>query len=388
MQKYRYPSRSGHRSRLLVDGDRFVPAMEEQIAAAREYVLLEMYLIESGRLAGRIIDALVDAVARGVRVCLLLDAYGARALRRSDRQRLRAAGVELTFYNPLRLNRWTRNLMRNHRKLLLVDGRVIITGGAGITDSFDPAIRPRHYWHETMLELSGPCVRDWQELFAKTWNRWAHQPLVLPASSPSVATGDGVGRVAIQDRTVAGSEIMRSYVKRIRHARQRVWLATAYFVPPWKLRRALRRQARRGRDVRLLLPGPRIDHPGVRHMGRRFYLNLLCSGVRIYEFQPRFLHAKLLLCDGWVSIGSCNADGWNYRWSLEANQELEDPMLQRQVEEMFANDFSASEEILYQDWMQRSWLRQLREWFWGRVAAFLGRFSDHNNGLPDSDDHL
>ena len=388
MQKNRFPSRFGHRSRLLVDGAQFIPAMEEQIAAARDYVLLEMYLIESGRLAERIIDGLVAAVARGVRVCLLLDAYGARALRRRDRQRLLEGGVELTFYNPLRLSRWTRNLLRNHRKLLLVDGCVVFTGGAGITDLFDPTISPRHYWHEAMLELYGPCVHDWQELFAKTWNRWAKQPITLLPLAPPAEKGEGVGQVAVQDRTVAGSEIMRSYVKRIRRARQRVWLATAYFVPPWKLRRALRRQARLGRDVRLLLPGPRIDHPGVRHMGRRFYLRLLRSGVRIYEFQPRFLHVKLLLCDGWISIGSCNADGWNYRWSLEANQELEDPKLQRQAEEMFVNDFAASEEILYQDWMQRPWLRHLREWFWGRVAALLGWFSNRKNGGPDADDHL
>ncbi len=386
MQKYRFPSRFGHRSRLLVDGDQFFPAMEEQIAAARDYLLLEMYLFESGRLAERIIDGLLAAVARGVRVCLLLDAYGARALCRRDRQRLLAAGVELTFYNPLRLSRWTRNLLRNHRKLLLVDGRVVFTGGAGITDLFDPAIRPHHYWHEAMLELHGPCVRDWQALFAKTWDRWAQQPLTLLPPAPPAAAGEGAGRVAVQDRTVAGSEIMRSYVKRIRRARKRVWFATAYFVPPWKLRRALRRQARRGRDVRLLLPGPCTDHSGVRHMGRRFYLRLLRSGVRIYEFQPRFLHVKLLLCDGWISIGSCNADGWNYRWSLEANQELEDRQLQQQAEELFATDFAASEEIRYQDWLQRSWLRHLREWFWGRIAALLAWFSDRKNGRPDSDD--
>src|SRR5690606_26145988 len=111
-------------------------------------------------------------------------------------------------------------------------------------------------------------------------------------------------------------EVRRSFVRAVRAAGRRVWLATAYFVPSWKLRRALRRAAHRGVDVRLLLPGPITDHPGVRHAGRRLYSRLLRNGVHIFEYQPRFSHTKLMLCDDWVSTGSSNSDRWNLHWNL------------------------------------------------------------------------
>jgi cardiolipin synthase len=379
MRKYRYPRRQGDDYRLLVGGGEFFPEMEKSIADAGSQVLLEMYLFESGGLADRFILLLLAAAKRNVRVCLLLDAYGAIALRRSDRQRLIAGGVELTFYNPLGLKRWTRNLLRNHRKLLVVDNRVAYTGGAGITDSFDPSLN-LSYWQDTMLAISGPSVQDWTHLFTQTWNRWAESPLGPNLEEASDPKKPGVvGRLTVQGRRVGSSEIMRSYIRLVRRAKNRIWLATPYFVPPWKLRRALRRQARRGRDVRLLLPGPRTDHPAVRIMGGRFYHRLLVNGVRIFEYQPRFLHTKMLLCDSWVSTGSSNADGWNYRWNLEANQEVRDEDLALQVEGMFREEFSQSREISNQEWGRRGWIRRLLEWFWGRVAAWLVRFSDRDS---------
>jgi len=177
------------------------------------------------------------------------------------------------------------------------------------------------------------------------------------------------------------SEIMRSFVTHIRHARERVWLATAYFAPPWKLRRALRRAARRGVDVRLMLPGPQTDHPAVRHLGSRYYDRLLRNGVRIFEYQPRFLHAKVLLCDDWMSIGSTNGDRWNYHLNLEANQELREPKIINRVRNLFEEDFGRCTEQLLEPWRHRSWRRRWPEWFWGKIAAVLARFGiPYNNG--------
>jgi phosphatidylserine/phosphatidylglycerophosphate/cardiolipin synthase-like enzyme len=387
--RYLFPERPGNGFRLLVDGDRFFPVMEAAIAGARRYVLLEMYLCESGRLVERFFAVLAGAARRGVRVCVLLDDYGAFGLRRADRQRLTEAGVELAFYNPLRFYRWSRNLWRDHRKLLIVDGKAAYTGGVGLVDAFDPRLRPGSWWHEVMLEIRGPCVADWQALFARVWNRWAVTALsACPDGGAVQAAGGGIGRVAVQKGVMGRSEIMRSYVRRVRRAEQRVWLATAYFVPPWKLRRALRRSARRGRDVRLLLPGAHTDHRAVWYMGRRYYQRLLRAGVRIFEYQPRFSHYKLLLCDDWVSIGSSNADAWNYRWNLEANQELRDAALIGRVAALLEEDFAHSREILPADWQRRSWHRRAGEWFWGKVQALLGRFSDRRQARSGPDDRL
>jgi phosphatidylserine/phosphatidylglycerophosphate/cardiolipin synthase-like enzyme len=383
--KYRFAWRVGNRFRLLVDGDRFFPVMQDSIAAARRYVLLEMYLCESGRVVDRFVERLQAAARRGVRVCVLLDAYGALGLRRSDRKRLTDAGVELAFYNPLGFFRWRSNLFRDHRKLLLVDGEVGFTGGTGLTDAFDPGVASGSWWHEAMLEIRGPCLGDWQALFARTWNRWAQSPLsAVPGGSWAQDEG-GRGRVTLQRGIKGRSEIIRSYVRQIRRARSRVWMATAYFVPSWKLRQCLRRSAREGRDVRLLLPGALNDHPAVWYMGRRYYHRLLKSGVRIFEYQPRFTHYKMLMCDDWVSFGSCNADAWNYRWNLEANQEAVDASLSTQAAALLETDFGRSVEIRLEDWVMRSWRKRLREWFWGKVQALLGWFSDRKRRIGEDD---
>ncbi len=372
----RFPWREGNRYRLLVDGGEFFPAMLESIAAARRYVLLEMYLFESGRLADRFIDALIGAVGRGVSVHVLIDDLGSYLLRRKDRQRLVEGGVRLVIYNPLRASLWFRNLLRDHRKLLAADGEVAFTGGAGLTDQFDPQLNPDLYGHETMLEIRGPCVQDWEALFVRAWERWGGGTLDLPAKAwPADPRGQG-GQLAVHTRALTQSEIMRSVVGRIRQARRRVWLATAYFLPTRKLRVALRRAARAGLDVRLILPGHLTDHPSVRLAGRRYYERLLRHGVRIFEYQPRFLHAKVALCDDWISLGSSNLDRWNHRWCLEANQELDDPRLVREIEELFAADFLQSEEILYPQWRSRPRLGRLVEGVMGRIEAILIHISD------------
>jgi len=384
--KYRFPWRRGNQYRLLVDGDIFYSAMLTGIAAARHYVLLEMYLFESGRTADRFTEALTAAAARGVEVYLLLDGYGALRLTRKDRQRLVAGGVELVFYNPLRLGRWQHNLFRDHRKLLLVDGDVAFTGGAGIADEFDPVVNPEQFWHETMLEIRGPVVGDWQTLFVEVWNRWSDRRLQLPQPTRPDERDGRRGRVVAQRTFPGRSEVMRSHVSRIRGSRRRVWLATAYFVPSWKLRRALRRAAGKGADVRLLLPGPLSDHPAVRHVSRRDYESLLRAGARIFEYQPRFLHAKILLCDDWVSVGSSNLDRWNYHWNLEANQELIDPEVAEQVQSLFLNDFAHSREVDYHHWRNRSWSRRLQERAWFKVSAILSRFAEKKRSRPGSEE--
>ena len=387
LHRYRFPWRSNHRFRLLVDGRAFYAAMLERIAQAERYVLFEMYLFESGRVADRFILAMIEACQRGVRVYLFLDAFGSLWLRKKDRQRLVRAGIHLTFYNPLRTLRLHRNLFRNHRKLLVVDGLVAYTGGAGISDAFDPDERPDGYWHEAMIEVCGPNVSDWETLFAESWQRWGGVPLEIePPSVLPLFPGGPAGRVVVHGHAMSPSEIIRSYVGHIRRAKQRVWLASAYFVPPWKLRRALRRAARRGTDVRLMLPGPHTDHPGVRHMSSGYYERLMRNGIRVFEYQPRFLHAKVLLCDEWLSIGSCNADRWNYRWNLEANQELKDPVMIRKMASLFENDFAYCQEFDYELWRGRPWSRRLKEELWRRVVNLLQWFSSmkrHRRGPRD-----
>ncbi|SCZ57657.1 phospholipase D-like domain-containing protein [Thiohalomonas denitrificans] len=368
---YRYPWRDGNRFRLLVDGAHFFPVMLQAIDESRQYILFEMYLMESGQIASRFIDALSRATERGVRTHLLLDHYGAGELSRHDRRRLIQAGVELVYYNPVSYGRFHGNLFRDHRKLLLIDGRLAYVGGTGITDDFDPSRHPELSWHETMVEVQGPCVADWHNLFEKNRERWASTPLGIQLPVPEPLPAGRPGRVVMN--APARAEVKRSLLKRIRGARQRVWIATAYFIPSRKIRRALRRAVARGADVRLLLPGPLTDLPPVRHAGRRYYGRLLRHGVRIFEYQPRFLHAKVLMCDEWVSIGSSNVDRWNFSWNLEANQEIDDPELRGAAGAMFERDFQESYEYSCEGWFARPWYRRWREWFWGIIEQWMER---------------
>ncbi len=182
---------------------------------------------------------------------------------------------------------------------------------------------------------------DWHRLFARTWLRSTHRELdVLPL--PAAAAHPGArGRVAA-GAGLGTQELGRSVIKRVRKARARVWIATAYFWPSNRLRRALRRAARRGVDVRLLVPGPLTDAPAARGVARLFYARLLSNGVVIYEYQPRFLHSKLVLCDDWASIGSSNLDRWGLLWNLEANQEIDSAVFAAQVEAMLLQTFGHS----------------------------------------------
>jgi len=155
--------REGNRVILLPEASRFLPAMFEAVSQAQHYVLVELYLMESGELANQVIDALEAATRRGVKTYLLLDGYGAMGLERSDRERLQAAGVALQLFNPIGFHSLARNLSRDHRKIVVVDGEVAFTGGFGAVDEFLEA------WYEIAARVEGPVVADWEALFRRLW---------------------------------------------------------------------------------------------------------------------------------------------------------------------------------------------------------------------------
>jgi cardiolipin synthase len=370
-----WPWRQANRFRLIADSDRIFRRMLEAIAGARESVLLEMYLVESGTVARRFIDALAGCAQRGVRVHVLLDAFGSLGLRTADRRRLTRAGAHLIFFNPLSAGRRLQNLLRDHRKLLVIDGALAFVGGVGLADEFVDGKRGRRAWRDLMLEISGPVVSDWQTAFARNWSRSGGSPEVSeaipePPDEPAIAAG-ALGRLALSEaghRSILANDVVR----RIDGALQRAWIMSAYFVPSRRFRKALRRAARRGVDVRLLVPGPKTDHPWVRHAARRFYGKLLRNGVRIFEYQPRVLHGKMALCDDWVSIGSSNLDRWSFRWNLEANQEVESAALAAEAAAIFAADCAESQLLSRRHWRRRAALDRLRE----SIAGALDRILD------------
>lgn len=371
-----WPWRRGNRFELLDESERFFGRMLESIAAARQYVLLEMYLTQSGVVSGWFVAALAQAARDGRRVCMVLDGFGSMGLSQAERRRLRDSGVELRFFNPVRWqNGILCNLQRDHRKLLLVDGQVAFVGGAGLTDEFALGGRDGWPWRDLMVEMSGPIVGDWQRAFALTWHQCGGDARSLAVALAQEPAEGSRGRVVLSEaRARRRSALARGVVKRVARAGQRVWIMSAYFVPSRRLRKALRQAARRGVDVRLLVPGPKTDHPWVRHAARRFYGKMLRSRVKIYEYQPRMLHGKMILCDDWVSIGSANLDRWSFRWNLEANQEIDDPAFAGIAAQVFARDCGLSVPLNRRRWPQRAWMDRLRERIAGAMDVWLGRW--------------
>ncbi len=372
-----FPWRDGNRFTLWVDGPRFFPAMLAAIAAAERQVALELYLVEAGACSEALVEALCAAAERGVKVRCLFDGFGGLRLGTGPRARLAAAGVHVRAYNPLRWRHGLNNLYRDHRKLLVVDDAVAFVGGAGATDEFWRPTADASDWHEVMVEIEGPLVGHWQALFNVQWLASLGRHPWKPGEAPGLArlpprpsAGRGLGRVAYADAR-QHRDIVQSLMRSLKRARQRIWLATPYFLPSWKVRRALIRAARRGVDVRLLLTSRRTDHAPVRFAGQRYYPRLLKAGVRIFEYQPRFLHLKMVLADDWVSVGSCNFDHWNLRFNLEANLEAVDPALTGAVAGCFADDFALSREITLADWRARPLLKRFYQRLWGSLDRWV-----------------
>lgn len=364
-----WPWRDGNQFSLLDASDQYFERMRGAIDDAESYVLLEMYLVESGVLAGRFIEAFVGAARRGVAVRVVLDGFGSLGLAQADRHRLIDAGVDLRTYNVVHLRKRLRNFMRDHRKLMVVDGKVAFVGGVGLTDEFGVVGLPGSPWRDLVVEIRGPVVADWQQAFVQTWQR-SGGSLTLPPCSLDPLPGEGARARVVLSEAWYRSELANAVARRISTANKRAWIMSAYFVPSRRFRKALRRAARRGVDVRLVVPGPLTDHPWVRHAARRFYGKLMRNGVRIFEYQPRVLHAKMTICDDWVSVGSSNLDRWSFKWNLEGNQEIDDPAFADTAVAVFEKDCGVSVELDRKRWPQRAWMDRLQE----RVAGWLDRW--------------
>lgn len=368
-KKFLYPLRQHNTFQLHVDSVQYFPRLLESIEHAKHFIIIEQYLVESGYHTDKLINALLAAANRDVSVLLLFDDFGSAGMNQHDRQLLQKKNVQLVFYNPVRYHRWYGNLKRDHRKMVIIDNLFGMTGGAGFTDEFDSQINPEP-WHDIMIEVSGPVLNDWLASFISIWKQYSDIPQKVINCPSAQSAGKMSGRLVVTQPPLHHG-ISRSVINHIQHASQQVWLATPYFVITRKLRRNLVRAAQRGIDVRLLLPGDNSDHPWVTHAFHNYYEKLLKQGVRIFEYQSRFIHAKVICCDQWITIGSSNLDRWNERWNLDANQEIEDPQFYNVVERFFYDDFSQSHEITLTEWQQRGWLKRLREIFSRQLVVIL-----------------
>ena len=371
---YQYPWRDNNTFQVLIDGTEYFSSMLDEIKNAQNNILLEDYLFESGKTASIFINELCLASKRGVKVFILLDDYGAKGLSENDKNILSRTGIELLLYNPVSIFHFSKSLKRDHRKLLITDNHTAFIGGAGITDEFTPDLK-NYYWHDVMLKIDGEIVFDLVDSFNDIWKK-EKQSLQLSYKQikPLSKDSKNKARILISAGTEK-NEIIRSVIKHIRASKKHVWLTSPYFISSWKVRRALRYAAKRGVDVRLIFPGPHSDHKWVTHGIQRYYQRLLKSNVAVYEFQPRFTHAKILLCDDWYTLGSSNFDLWNQYLNLDANIEIYDPHSHQQIIDLFKTDFSTSTLINLKKWSARSYMQHIKELVSGIMIRILRAIS-------------
>jgi cardiolipin synthase len=372
MRALRQPLVGGNHVELLIDGAATYAAMFAAIDGAHDHINLESYIVEADGPGEELARRLIAKCREGVKVNLLFDSFGSLTTATAYFDALRAAGVRLCEYNPLRS--WRRLFsravhLRDHRKLLVVDGEVAFVGGvniSGVHVAGSSLSKNRSTgappWRDTHLRIAGPLVSQLQQLFVAHWNQHACET-IQPAhyAPPLRPAGRLRGAIASCEAGRRRNPFYRALVKAIDHAHERVLLTTAYFVPTRRLVRALSAAARRGVDVRLLLPG-QSDAWAPLQAGRSHYGRLLQAGVRIYERQGALLHAKTTVIDGvWVTVGSANLDWRSFVHNAEANAIVLDAAFGSQMEAVFTEDVAASHEITLETWHARGWLQRVQE---------------------------
>jgi len=337
------------RSEVLIDGAQTYAAILEAVAGAKDHVHVLYYIFEPDRTGTALRDALLERARAGVKVRVLVDAVGSARARwaRDFFAPLTQAGAEMGVFNPVGpAALWGRVLnFRNHRKIVVVDGRVGFTGGINVTDEENPAYGASA-WRDTHLRLEGPCVSQLQLVFLEDWC-WAHGTAPSDASLFSKEPAEAGEPVQILDSgpDKEHETIKSAYFAAIGVATQRVWLSTPYFIPDEAMSFALKSAALRGVDVRLLLP-KRSDSRLVTAAGRSHYDDLLRSGVRIFEYQPRMLHAKTLVVDDWLgAVGTANFDNRSFRLNFEVTALVYGEKVSSALAAAFEKDQSEAKQV-------------------------------------------
>jgi cardiolipin synthase len=354
----------GDSVRLLRDGAQAFPAMLEAIAAAEREVLLEMYWIGPDAVGERFRDALAERARAGVRVCVIHDAVGSMGITPAWWRPLFTAGgraVEFHSISPLDPRfRLERIELRDHRKVLVVDGARGFTGGINLAAPWLAPVDGGAGWRDDVIEVRGDVTEELRTLFYRTWRKLTREAAPLDVRPLSRKRKRPVWVLASQWRT--RRSIHREYVVRIGRAHERVDIANSYFVPDRRVRAALFQAVRRGVRVRVLVPS-KSDVPVVQFAVEALFDTLLRHGVEIWTLPGTMLHSKTAIIDDrFTTIGSYNLDERSWRKNLEVNLAVEDQAFARHVREWFERDLRAATRIDLTGWRERSLPRRGLEW--------------------------
>ena len=376
------PLLAGNKVSLLQNGPATYAAMFAAIGAARDHINMETYILEDDEVGRQFADTLIEKQRQGVQVNLIHDGVGTLGTPAAFFQRLVDAGVNVLEFNPVNpltaKAGWDVN-QRDHRKLLIVDGRSAFLGGINISSVYSsgsvigrkaPRTGQTQPWRDTHLQIEGPAVAELQKLFLETWQKQKGEALATRAYFPALGSvGQEVVHTIGSSPDDAYSLIYATLISVINSAEREVLLTNAYFVPDPQLVGALKDAVARGVEVRLVLPA-RTDSALVFHAGRSHYSELLRSGIKIYERKYALLHAKTALVDGvWSTVGSTNLDWRSFLHNQELNAVVLGPAFGERMRAAFEDDVAQSQQITLEAWEARTLDLRVKELF-GRMWQY------------------
>ncbi len=354
---------SGNRAQVLQDGEETFAAIFAAMEQAQSFIHIEYYIFEEGDLADRIADILVEKVKQGVRARLTYDGVGSWSLSKAYCQRLKAAGVEVFPFMPVRFGPLANRLnYRNHRKIVVVDGQVGFTGGINVSDKYIKGDPKLGHWRDTHLRLEGRAVNFLQYIFLTDWQFVSGQNLLTEEHFPS---HESVGPTPVQI-SASGPDsdyasIHQTFVSMLYQARKYIYLANAYLIPDESLLMALKATALSGVDVRLMIPEA-SDSLVVKWSSRSYLEELLVAGVSVYFYQKGFLHSKVIVVDDELaSVGTANLDIRSFEQNFELNALMYDADVARQLKARFMADRQDCRRLDLEAYQQRPRLDRVKE---------------------------
>jgi cardiolipin synthase A/B len=378
------PLTKGNTVTLLVDGPATFATMFRAVEHARDHIHLETFSMEDvdDGTGHKLADLLLQKQAAGVSVKVIYDSVGSFSTPAAFFQRLRDGGIQVAEFNPIdpskARGRW-RLAQPDHRKLLIVDGTVAITGGVNFSRVYSSSPSAENEgkaaqlpWRDTDAQIEGPAVAEFQALFLETWEKQTGVKLSAASYFPALKE---VGKDLVGVLSSPAGEARRitfiMYVTAITFAENSVHMTNAYFVPDQQTVAALTAAARRGVDVRIVLPSA-TDSSLAQSAGEYTYAELLESGVKLYRRRYALLHAKTLVIDGvWSTVGSTNMDFWSSSTNAEVNAVILSREFAREMEHLFSSDLAQADEIRWVDWKERPWRLKVREWLSHLLAHWL-----------------
>lgn len=367
------PILPGHSVRVLLNGDETFSAMLKAIREAEKSITFVTYVYWKGKVADAFADALARRARDGLPVYLLLDSQGAKSMEEKNVTKMKEAGVHFAWFRPLKWYKFPQYNYRTHRKVLIIDGRIGFTGGIGIGDEWLGHAEDKEHWRDTCVVVEGPVVHYMQAAFAENWMEATRTMLVGDLYFPPLGEAGPVKAQGVRSSPMeSSSEVYMLYLLTIASAEKTLYITTTYFLPDGLLQDRLIEAVRRGVDVRVIVPGPYNDNYLLHQLSRNGYGRLLKAGVKIYEYQPTFMHAKTMVADGvWGSIGSTNFDNRSFNLNDEFNLNFHNHEVAQRLEKVFLEDLEQSLPISYEEWKKRPYRERFVGWLGDWIKNLL-----------------